>query len=134
MELQRLDAAHCRFLRGVLGIPHAFMNRVSNAEVLSRAGRSPARFFLLRSQLNLYGRIVRLPNDDLLRSSLIIRDGIRPAHFNFRRRRGQYTQWANKLFLHIQNMDSSLMMRKLDWENRVKRYVDGLDAEHFYFR
>ena len=35
---RKLDGFHARCLRKVLGVPHAYYSRVSNAEVLRRAG------------------------------------------------------------------------------------------------
>ena len=129
-----MDAAHCRFLRVILGIPHSSVSRVSNAVVLAKAGRSPARFLLLKRQLLLYGQIVRLPKDDVLRALLIRRDGIQPAHFTFRKKGGQYAQWADKLFAHIQRMIHSSIWSKALWETEVNRYIGDLDGDYMFYR
>ena len=75
-ELKRLDGAYCRFLRRIVGIPPAYVSRVSNAEIYSKADRVPARYLLLRRQLLLYGHVARLPNEDVLRISLLVKGSI----------------------------------------------------------
>ena len=133
-ELKRLDAAHCRFLRVILGIPYSSVSRISNAVVLAKAGRSPARFLLLKRQLLLYGQIVRLPKDDVLRASLIRRDGIQPAHFTFRKKGGQHAQWADKLFAHIHRTTNSAIWSKVLWGKEVNRYIADLHGDYMFYR
>ena len=54
---RRMDGFHARCLRKILGIPHAYYSRVSNAEVLRRADRQPFSTLLLEQQLLFFGGI-----------------------------------------------------------------------------
>jgi hypothetical protein len=46
-ELRKLDGFHARCLRQILGIPQAQLSKVSNAEVLAKAGSTPLSVTLL---------------------------------------------------------------------------------------
>ena len=93
-----MDGFHCRCLRKIFGIPSAYVSGVSNIEVLDRAGSVLLRHKLHQQQLLLYGRIARLPDDDVLRRSILITSDVRPAYFNFHRRGAPRHTWHNQVF------------------------------------
>ena len=57
----RLDGFQNRCIRQIIGIKPAFVSRVSNIDVLQRAGCMPASGLLERRQLELLGKILRSP-------------------------------------------------------------------------
>ena len=58
-DLRWLDGFQCRCLREILGIPPAFLSRVSNLTVYAKSGCQPLSRILLERQLLLLGRVVR---------------------------------------------------------------------------
>ena len=60
-QQRRLDGFHARCLRRIVGIPPAFISRVSNAVVFGRSRTSPASVQLQSQQLLLLGRVGRSP-------------------------------------------------------------------------
>ena len=56
-DLQRIDAFHAQCLRRIRRIPHSFVSRVSNAEVLDKAGELPMSDLLKQRQVLLYYQI-----------------------------------------------------------------------------
>ena len=128
-ELKRIDGFHCRCLRKVLKIPPAYYSRISNAQVLQEAGKISARFMLLQQQMCLYGKVVRLQNSVLLRQFLIAPGGVRPIHFNFRKRGRPRNCWHDQVYRHIFEADPSAekIWNVHSWHRCVKEYIAGLD-------
>ena len=62
-DRRRLDGFQNRRLRSILGIPPAFISRVSNMEVLRTASYISATDMLLKRQLILFGKALRSPFD-----------------------------------------------------------------------
>ena len=69
-ELARIDAFQARCLRKILGIPHSYVSRVSNADVLARARRMKLRSVLLQRQLTCLFNIACKGDDHNLRSAM----------------------------------------------------------------
>ena len=67
-ELARLDAFHARCLRKVLGFPHSYISRISNATVSCTAGSQKLSCVLLQRQLVLLAQVARKGDDDPLRN------------------------------------------------------------------
>ena len=67
---RRIDGFYVRCLRRILGVPHPYMSRVRNSEVLQMASRAPLSRRLLEQQLILFGRVAMRPPDSLRRSVL----------------------------------------------------------------
>ena len=59
---RRLDLFATTSLRRILG--YSWQDRVSNQEVLSRAGMSRVTCLIRERQLRFYGHVVRFPMDD----------------------------------------------------------------------
>ena len=133
-ELSRLDAFYCKCLRRILKIPPSFVSRITNAEVYARAGKSLLRYKLLQQQLLLFSHVARLPNEDALRQCLIVRNDVRPASFNFRKRGGQKYCWINKIFEKAVEVAGGLVLlrdmiyTKAVWKRVVSRYILDLHA------
>ena len=88
-EQRRLNGFHCRCLRKIVGIPSAYISRVSNARVLKEAQEAPLERQLLRQQLLLYGRLIRAPSADPLRKLTFIDGMDQPTTTMFVRKRGR---------------------------------------------
>ena len=113
---KRIDAFHYIALRIILGIPHSFISRVSNAEVLRRSCDAMLHTQLLRQQLLYYGRLVRNDNHParyLLEAAPTKRRPGRP-----------HLSWASELRNHIQNMscDPRCIDSKIHWREVVNEY------------
>ena len=66
-DKDRLDSFHAQCLRRVLRISSSYVSRVSNKDVLARAGERPLSSTLRGRQTALYKKIAALPGDDPLR-------------------------------------------------------------------
>ena len=62
-DFKHLDYIHVRCLRRILGITVAFYSRISNAEVLRRAGAECLEAYIRRKQLALLGHLLRRDPD-----------------------------------------------------------------------
>ena len=78
-EQRRLNGFQARCLRKVLGIKHAFVSRISNADVLKAAGQIDFSKQLLRQQLKLYQKIACLKDGSKLRELTFGPGSLRPA-------------------------------------------------------
>ena len=116
---QRIDAFHCGCLRQIMRVPHSYISRVSNSDVLKQASETPLHRQLLRQQLMYYGRLHR--------------DNTHPARNYLRgqvgkRRRGRpFLSWAVEIGKHIQNMpcNSSDINNLHIWRNAVNKYCSS---------
>jgi len=136
-EQERLNAFHCRCLRKVLGIPHSYVSRVSNAEVLRQAGEQPILYTLLARQLRLYGRVARLPGDSLQRLACLTAGGVEPASWKGKRSRGRPRQaWAPEVYQHavkaaggVGEVQRAMCESEAAWADTVRRYIGCLGRE-----
>ena len=72
-----------------MGIPPSYISRISNAEVLQRAGVQSASDQLYRRQLVYMGKIMRSPPESALRRASFIPGTDVPATDRYERRRGR---------------------------------------------
>ena len=79
-ERAKLDSWFCRCLRKILGIPHSFISRVSNQIILDKAQMIPLSYQVFARQLQLYGRIISLPNFDFRRRIALENNRIEPRN------------------------------------------------------
>ena len=134
-ELKRLDADYCRMLRRVLNIPASCISRIINIEVYEKAHKYPARNILLERQLILYSYVCRLPMDDILRYSLLVRNSSKPAHYNFKLRGRPHHEWVDKVFENAVKISvDPLVVSKAIWKFKVTTYVAALAEERQFFR
>jgi hypothetical protein len=132
-ERARLDALQARCLRRALGIPHAYMSRVSNASVLFEADRRPLSQELLRRQLNLYGKVAIMDDGAPQRRVLFEPSSLRLVSSRFRRGRGRpRQQWPQCVHDHAvqavgSEEDLAAILRREDslyaWRQTTKRYA-----------
>ena len=102
-DRRRLDGFQNRCLRRILGIPPAFISRVSNAEVRRQAHCHAATDLLLHRQLLLFGKAFRSPLDSPMHSNSFIPGTLQPVTNAYVRRVGRprhewITEVRNKAF------------------------------------
>ena len=88
-DRRRLDGFQNRCLRGILGIPPAFISRASNIEVLRRASYISATDMLLKRQPLLLGKAWRFPLDHPLHVCKIFLGSLQPTRSACVRRTGR---------------------------------------------
>ena len=95
----RLDAFHCKCLRKIVGIAPSYFSRVSNADVLEKAGSKPLSATLTDHQVQLY-RAIASKSDASLVKQLVCDANGRPRNWAPRRRgRGRpRQQWAQCVY------------------------------------
>ena len=95
-QQRRLDGFYARCLRRILGIPAAYVSRVSNANVLNEAGVKPLTTQLLHQQILLLGRVGREPEGSPMRRHTLVGSTARPQIGRYVRRVGRPRQdWTN---------------------------------------
>ena len=104
----RLDGFYARCLWRILKTPGAYVSRISNAIVYTRAGVQSFSSQLSRRQLLLLGRVVRSSPNSPLRSSVFVGDGCATCISQSTRRVGR---------------------PRLDWTTEIMKYGAGLKAE-----
>ena len=92
MQCRRLDGFVARCLRRVLGIPAAFISRVSNATVLARAGLMQFTTQLLKQQCLMLGKVAFTPEGSLLRKNVFVAASIMPQIGRFKLKVGRPKQ------------------------------------------
>jgi hypothetical protein len=97
-QRRRVDGFVARCLRRMLGIPAAFMSRVSNATVLSRACFKPFSRQLLKHQLCLLRKVALTGPEHPMRKDTFIDSTVIPQIGRFVRRVGRPRQdWTTQL-------------------------------------
>ena len=132
-ERKRLDAFHAKCLRRVLGIPHSYISRITNQEVLSRADANPLSTTLLQRQLLLFGKIARMPDHCPQRQVLFEPSSVTLKRIVGKRPRGRpRQQWGQSVRDHAlaaagSMSDISLMLLQNSttehWKGVVQDYA-----------
>ena len=91
------------------------------------------RYKLLQYQLMLFRHVARLPNLDALRLSMLRQDDVKPAHFNFKPRRGQKHSWRDRVYDQaLQAAGNLTILREMitdkkAWARIVSNYVGSME-------
>ena len=86
---RRLNGFQNRCVRRIIGVKPAFISRVSNVEVLEKAGHRQLTTTLRKRRLQLFGRVLRSPEGHLLRVVSLIPRTLEPATNRYVRRVGR---------------------------------------------
>ena len=128
-DQRKLDGFQCRCLRVILRIAPSFVSRVSNKTVLDKAGALKLSTLLLRYQLMLFGKVVRAPDEDVLRNLTFCPGSLDLAANRFIRRVGRpRNEWAPCLLKEALRMAGSsaalqlLIRRPEEWKRVVWRH------------
>ena len=93
-EQRRINGFQAKCIRQILRVPSSFISRVSNAEVLRRAGVRKATEFLVQQQLMQLGNVLRAAPSTALHYTSLIPGTLQPATSRFIRRRGRpHKEW-----------------------------------------
>ena len=88
-ELRRLDGFQGRCLRQVLKTQSSFLSRVTNADVLQRAGFEAASVQLRKRQMIMLGKVLRQPQEsDMREATFSPSSSLQPVTDRFVRRTG----------------------------------------------
>ena len=78
--------------------PPAYVSRISNAEVLRKAGQTALSSIILQSQLRLFSEIAQSPVSDPLRAATFHGEGVTPITNAFVRKQGRPRHtWTEQL-------------------------------------
>ena len=133
-DLRRLDAFQASCLRKILRIPHSFISRVSNAEVLSRANHRMLSKILQYRQIMLLKRVADLPSEDVMRTCVFQSDSFNLPGVQGSRRRGRpRKRWAVEVYRFVKSMadydrcslDSLWQLPLSQWKWRAANFCFG---------
>ena len=88
-EQRRLNGFQAKCVRQILGIKPSYWSRVSNVEVLRRAGMKSATDLLTAQQLMQLGKVLRAPKESALHHTSLIPGTLQTATARYVRRRGR---------------------------------------------
>ena len=119
-------------MRSIIGVKPAFVSRVSNEEVRSRAGQIAYSRQLLKQQLLLFGRVFRSPDTDELRELTFFPGSFHDATSRYVRRVGRpRNEWTCKLRDIAFRMSGGcsrklecLIHEELVWKATVHNYIN----------
>ena len=128
-QQRQLNGFQARCLRDMMRIPHPYFSRVSNKTVLERSGQTALTTELLRSQLIMFGRVARAPDDDTRRRLTFCPGSLRPTTCRHLRRVGRPRhEWASQLLdVAVRTWGSLARVEQLAthmilWEIEVKKH------------
>ena len=89
VQLRRLDGFQNRCLRKIIGVKPSWISRVTNVDVLARAGHTAASALLLERQLHQFGKVLRSGPEHPLRLASFVPGTEQPATEHYVRRCGR---------------------------------------------
>ena len=129
-DKRKLYAFHMKGLRKILSIPHAYISRVTNEQVLASANHRArlnkgkeitiASQRLDRSQLTLFGHILRSERDDPMRSVAVDDRGER-LKANFRRVGRPRVKWYDGVRKIAEKDLIKQEVLAADWRNHMRQ-------------
>ena len=131
--LRKLDGFQGRCLRKILGVPHAYVSRISNLEVLGLAACKAYSKILLYRQLQLIHQIALLPSTDVMRTCVFEEGSFSLKGHHKPRCRGRPKQvWASQVYqLAVQAAGSVEGLANLwssppiAWRHRIRAFCFG---------
>ena len=130
-EDRKINAFHASSLRRILKIQHSYYSRISNEEVLQKARQPQLSSLLKKRRLLLIGQLARRSDNDILKSSILIRrdNELVPRNPSAPRRRGRprvaRAQGVYRDALDVAGSHASLQtlwLSKSQWESAVNAY------------
>ena len=116
-ERRRLDGAHCRMLRGLCGVKHPMISRVSNTSIRARTRQEPLTNTLLKQQLLLFGKAAGAESGDPLRESIFVPGTLTFITDHFVRKAGRpRLEWAKSVLPHARQLSGEHRR----WEDLVQ--------------
>ena len=126
-QLRKLDGFQNRCIRKIIGVKPSYISRVSNKDVLTKAGHRPISELLRKRRLQLLGKVLCAPPDHPLYTACFIPGTLTPATEQFIRRVGRPAkEWvkevSNDVILLCGSLDAAetLAQHKRFWTNMLK--------------
>ena len=124
-ERRRLNGFQARCLRRILKVPSAYVNRISNARLLSMAQDRLLSSTLEKHQMILMGKLALRPSDDVVRSSIFMPDGINLKRVVGSLKRGRpRIRWAHQVHNLCLNVAGSLEALSHYWNHESSSFED----------
>ena len=118
-DLRRLDGFQNRCIRKIIGVKPAFISRVSNVEVLAKAGHRAASEIWKKRRLQLFGRVLRSPASSLMRQVCFIDSTFFPATDRYVRRIGRPSkEWVRESLGDICDLFGSMEAASRHCQNK----------------
>ena len=125
---RRRQGFYARCLRRILGIPSAYVSRVSNARVFAQAGRRPLTEQILKRQLLLLRRVWDSPPGDPLRRDVFVGNSIDPVVGHFVRRVGRpRLDWTNEVMKESSKRMGAQKFRRMLLDQSDGSYIRWRD-------
>ena len=125
-QQRKVNGFQNRCLRRIVGIKPAYISRVSNVCVLSKASHTLATKLLNKRRLQLFGRILRCPEGHALKLAAFIPNTDTPATERYVRRVGRPSkEWVKEAIddtaLLFGSLDAAkpLAMQKVTWNSAL---------------
>ena len=127
----KLNDFQARCLRKIAGIPPSYESHVSNETVLQTCRRDRFSLVLHVRQLELFGRVARLPNEDIIRQTVFQPSSVDLKDVGGPRKRGRPRHvWSKQVYsLAVQAAGSAdnlhdLLLQQPDgvWQTAVQQY------------
>ena len=130
-DMRRLDGFQAKCLRVIMGIPSAYISRVSNEHVRQQASWTKASLLLLGHQLCYLGKILRSDITHPLRKMSFNGSTLQPANDAFIGRVGRpKKEWIKTILPDAiaaaegtENL-TSMTLDKLVWKKQVNKYLN----------
>jgi len=127
-QQRKLNGFQNRCLRKIIGVPPAYVSRISNAIVLGKAGHRSATDLLLKKRLQLFGKILRAPAEHPLRRACFIPGTFVPTTEQYVRRVGRpCREWVKDTISQVCQLSGSLLAasvvaaQKSTWNDELTR-------------
>ena len=121
---KRLDAFHYECLRKTLNIPHAYVSRITNAEITKKAQMPTVSNLRLRQQLLYFGKIARNYNHPARR--IICKEETMEIKRIENKRRGRPNlSWTVEVSRHAQLVKGDILQSK-EWHKAIIAYCSNL--------
>ena len=109
-QQRKINGFQNRCLRKIVGVPPAYISRVSNATVLIKARHRAATDLLLKRRLQLFGKILRAPAEHPLRRACFIPGTFVPTTEQYVRRVGRpCREWLKDTIAQVCQLSGSLL-------------------------
>ena len=133
-ELGKLNAFQARCLRKIAGIPHSYLSRVSNDTVLWTCSRDNLSSVSHSHQLQVFGRIVQLPDEDITCQVVLKRASFELKDLKGPRKRGRPRHtWSNQVYNmaikaagDVNNLSTLLQQPSGAWQVRAWQFCSQL--------
>ena len=133
-ELGKLNAFQARCLRKIAGIPHSYLSRISNDTVLQTCKCEKLSSVLHYRQLQLFGRLAQLPDEDITRQVVLKRASFELKDLIGPRKRGRPRHiWSNQVYSmavkaadNVNNLHALLQQPSGVWQATARQFCSQI--------